>query len=219
MSRKRRLIIPQIPVHITQRGNRREYIFRDDEDKEKYIKSFQFYRKKYKVKLYAWCLMDNYVHFVVEPQNKNGLARLFCALNTKYVRYFHTKYGAKGRLFGDRYFSTCLDEEHLYEAIRYVELNPFSANMESKPGEYSWSSALERLKTRSTYYLHKLPEYFEVNNWWAYLTENLDLKSVWSSIRSSTINGKPIGNFDFLNFIKIDSLKRDVDLCKAYGIP
>jgi putative transposase len=219
MSRKPRLIIPKTPVHITQRGNRREDIFRDDEDKEKYIKSFQFYRKKYKVKLYAWCLMDNHVHFVVEPQNHKGLAKLFCALNTKYVRYFHAKYGATGRLFGDRYFSACLDEEHLYEAIRYVELNPFSAKMESKPGEYRWSSALERLKVRSAYYLHKLPEYFEVNNWWAYLTENIDLEAVWSSIRSSTINGKPIGNIDFLNFIKVDSLRSEVNLCKAYGIP
>ena len=91
--------------------------------------------------------------------------------------------------------------------------------MESKPGEYKWSSALERLKTRSSYYLHKLPEYFEVNNWWAYLTENLDLEAIWSSIRSSTINGKPIGNIDFLTFIKVDSLRNEVNLCKAYGIP
>ena len=64
MSRKPRLIVPKIPVHITQRGNRREDLFKDDEDKENYIRFFQFYRKKYKVKLYAWCLFDNWVEFI-----------------------------------------------------------------------------------------------------------------------------------------------------------
>jgi putative transposase len=48
MSRKPRLIVPEIPVHITQRGNRREALFKDDEDKESYIRFFLFYRKKYK---------------------------------------------------------------------------------------------------------------------------------------------------------------------------
>lgn len=194
--------MPKVPVHITQRGNKRENIFRDDEDKEKYIKSFQFYRKKYNVKLYAWCLMDNHVHFVVEPQNFKGLARLFCALNTKYIRYFHKKYNESGRMFGDRYFSTCLDEAHFYEAIRYVELNPYTAKMESKPGEYFWSSALERLQKRSLYYLHKVPSYFEVQNWWAYLTENIDLETIWSDLKKSTISGKPIGNIKFLENLK-----------------
>jgi|TARA_B110000259_G_scaffold184349_1_gene231235 putative transposase len=219
MSRKPRLIIPQVPVHITQRGNRKEDIFRDDEDKEKYIRSFQFYRKKYKVKLYAWCLMDNHVHFVVEPQNQKGLSRLFCALNTKYVRYFQKKYGESGRLFGDRYFSSCLDEEHFYEAIRYVELNPFVAKMESKPGEYYWSSALERLKTRSLYYLHTLPTYFEVNNWWEYLTEKLDFTSVWTVIKKATISGKPIGGNVFLHFLKSCLSPRQYDSIKMYRIP
>lgn len=219
MSRKARLVIPQIPVHITQRGNKREDLFRDDEDKEKYIRSFQFYRKKYNIKVYAWCLMDNHVHFVIEPQNQKGLAKLFCALNTKYVRYFHKKYGESGRLFGDRYFSTCLDEEHLYEAIRYVELNPYTAKMETKPGEYFWSSALERLKTRSSYYLHKLPHYFEVENWWTYLTEKIDLEAVWKAIKKSTINGKPIGNKLFLDAVKVDHLLNKINTANTYGIP
>jgi putative transposase len=219
MSRKPRLIIPQTPVHITQRGNRRENIFRDDEDKEKYIKSFQFYRKKYKVKLYAWCLMDNHVHFVVEPQNHKGLSRLFCALNTKYVRYFHNKYGESGRLFGDRYFSSCLDEAHFYEAIRYVELNPFTAKMESKPGAYYWSSCRERLKTRSAFYLHKLPIYFEVTNWWEYLTENLDFEAIWTSIKKSSLAGKPIGNTTFLDFIKLNFSSKQEHKLTVYGIP
>ncbi len=163
--------------------------------------------------------MDNHVHFVVEPQNQKGLSRLFCALNTKYVRYFNKKYGESGRLFGDRYFSSCLDESHFYEAIRYVELNPFSAKMESKPGEYYWSSALERLKTRSLYYLHTLPSYFEVSNWWEYLTENFDFTSVWGMIKKATVSGKPIGGKPFLHFLKSGPASTKRASMKMYGIP
>ena len=217
MSRKPRLIVPKIPVHITQRGNKREALFKDDEDKDSYIKFFQFYRKKYKVKLYAWCLMDNHIHFVVEPQNMNGLSRLFYALNTKYVRYYQSKYKEMGRLFGDRFFSACLDEEHFYEAVRYVELNPFDAKLERNPGEYYWTSAHERLKKRNSFYLHQLPEYFEVNDWWAYLTDKIDLNLVWKAIEKFTCNGKPIGNISFLNVIR--NSKSGFKNHNLYGIP
>lgn len=216
MSRKPRLIVPKTPLHITQRGNRKEDLFLDDEDKEKYIRSFLYYRKKYNVKLYAWCLMDNHVHFVVEPQTKKGLARLFCALNTKYVRYFNKKYKKSGRLFGDRFFSACLDETYFYEAIRYVELNPYSAKLESAPGEYYWSSAPERLKTRKEIFLNALPDYFQIENWWNYLTEKLDLTGVWDVIERITVSGNPIGNNSFLKRlgVKVPHLFRS-----KYSVP
>lgn len=83
-------------------------------------------------------------------------------------------------------------------------LNPFTAKMESQPGKYQWTSALERLKIRSLYYLHKLPIYFEVQNWWEYLTENIELEDIWSTIRSATVSGKPLGDFKFSRIIKGD---------------
>lgn len=214
MPRRGRIVIPNEPVHITQRGNRQENIFGDDDDKEFYIRSFLKYKKKYKVKLYAWCLMDNHVHFVLEPTDAKGLARLFGALNTKYVRFFNKKYSLTGRLFGERYYSCLLDEEHFYEAIRYVELNPYRAKLEAEPGNYFWCSSLERLKRRSAYFLNKLPFYFSVTNWWEYLTEPISedlefLKTYWTSFRTNTINGKPLGNKSFiekvLSFIKSPS--------------
>ena len=92
MSRQARVVVPNVPLHITQRGNRKENIFLDDEDKEYYMKSFMFYKKKNRVKLYAWCIMDNHVHFILEPKTKKILSKLFGALNTKYVKYFNKKY-------------------------------------------------------------------------------------------------------------------------------
>lgn len=207
MARQARVIVPNVPVHVTQRGNRKENIFLDDEDKAFYMKSFMFYKKKNRVKLYAWCIMDNHVHFVLEPCAKKSLSKLFGALNTKYTKYFNKKYSLCGRLFGDRFFSCLLDEDHLYEAIRYVELNPWRARMEMEIGDYPWCSALERLKRRSKFFLSKLPEYLSIENWLAYLKEPLEgevtlIRQTWEAIRNCTTGGTPLGKERFVNRIK-----------------
>lgn len=91
----------------------------------------------------------------------------------------------------------------------------FRAKLEAEPGMYYWSSSLERLKKRSAYYLNKLPSYFSVRNWWEYLTELISedlefFKTYWSSLRTNTVNGKPLGKKSFvervLSFIRPPSL-------------
>ena len=207
-----RPVVPYIPVHVTQRGNRQEKIFKDDADKEFYINNFIHYKAKYKVKMHAWCLMDNHVHFVLEPKNKTGLSKLFGSLNTKYVKYFNKKYSTNGRLFGNRFYSCLLDEDHFYEAIRYVELNPYRANMETTIGTYRWSSIQEHLGKRNTYFLSKPPRYFQVTNWLDYITESLPetvkdeykrcaahLEEFWQMIKKCTFARKAAGANDFIN--------------------
>tara|TARA_B110000211_G_C14056551_1_gene543633 strand:+ start:1068 stop:1736 length:669 start_codon:yes stop_codon:yes gene_type:complete len=203
MARKNRMLIPNVPIHVTQRGNRQANIFIDDEDKEVYMNAFMFYKKKFKIKLYAWALMDNHIHFVIESKTNKGIVKLFSCLNTKYAKYFNKKYELTGRLYESRYKSCLLDEDHFYEAIRYVELNPFKAKMETAPSEYYWTSAHERLKRRNTYYLSRLPEYFQIENWWEYLTEKitLEVQAVWQQIKVFTQRGTPIGNNKFIQII------------------
>ena len=95
--------------------------------------------------------MYSHIHFILEASSLSGIYKLFQALNTKYAMYFNRKYKQSGRLFVDRFFSGLLDEDHLFEAVRYVELNPFEARMESASRTYMRTSAQERLgliKTR-----------------------------------------------------------------------
>ena len=209
MPRKPRIIIPNIPVHVTQRGNRQLNIFHDDMDKEFYMKRFMFYKRKYKVKLYAWCLMDNHVHFVVEPQRKNSLYKLFLCLNTSYVAYYNKKYGVVGKLFGNRYFSCLLDEEHLYNTIRYVELNPIRANMTSKIVGYEWTSAHEHIGTRQKYFLSRLPDFLQhlINDWVSYLKEalcsrNQEIEQAFNRVRQATKRNLPLGNRKFIESVQ-----------------
>lgn len=206
MLRKARIVEANTPVHITQRGNNRQDIFNSEEDKAFYIKTFMEYKKKFRVKVYAWTLMDNHVHFVLEPSTKSGLSKLFHALNTKYVMYYHSTYKTSGQLFGGRFFSCLLDEDHLYEAIRYVELNPYRAKLESIPGKYKWTSARERLGKSKTRYLNSIDDYFIVDNWQEYLNEPLEeenhiIQKQWQTIKKYTHRGIPAGSKDFLQEI------------------
>ena len=195
MPRQAREIEVGVPMHVTQRGNERKNIFRCDQDKEFYIRNFIFYKKKFRVKLYSWCLMDNHVHFIIEPGTLIGVSKLFSHLNNRYVFYFNSKYQRKGRLFESRYFSCLLGEDHFYEAIRYVELNPLRAKLENTIGGYQWSSAKERLKLRNRYYLSSLPNFMNIQNWNEYLLADDFDDSLWKEIRTKTYSSKTRGEF------------------------
>jgi hypothetical protein len=84
-----------------------------------------------------------------------------------------------------------LSEEHLYEALRYVELNPYMAGLETIPGSYQWSSAKERLGLRPKFYISSLPSYIEIDDWWNYLSIEDCKGEVWSVIRKATNSTKP----------------------------
>ena len=97
------------------------------------------------------------------------------------------------RLFESRFFSCILNEDHFFEAIRYVELNPTRAGMDFFPGSYEWTSAKERLKLRSKYYLHKLPHFMIVDDWMTFLMEYEVESAIWNLIREKTISSKVVG--------------------------
>lgn len=207
MPRGPRIVEANTPLHITQRGNNKQRIFKTDEDKVFYIKTFMKYKKKYNVKVYAWALMNNHVHFILEPSTQSGVSKLFHALNTKYVMYYNSKYKKSGRLFSGRFYSALLDEDHLYEAIRYVELNPYRAKIEITPGTYKWTSAREHLGCIKTMYLSKIDNYFIVDNWKEYLhepieNENETIIQNWKILKKHTHRCIPVGSIDFINKIR-----------------
>lgn len=197
MPRIARVVTPNAPYHVTQLGNYKQNIFEGDEDKQVYMDFFMLYAKQYKVKLFAFCLMDNHVHFVVEPKKEDSLAMLFKYTHMRYSMYFNKKKGAHGHLFQGRFFSCVLDDEHLYEAIRYVELNPLRANMVLNLEDYYWNSAYFRLTWNTAYKLDSIDNYFEITDWKTYLQEPLDEEKI-AQLRTHTKTGRPLGNEKFI---------------------
>lgn len=129
--------------HITARGNRRNNIFRDEEDFQVYLTLIEealFHFSHYNYKLIAYCLMDNHVHLMLKTEN-NPPGVFIGRVNSIYTKYFNKKYNYIGHLFQDRYFSEIIeDDTQMLENSRYVHLNPVKARMIEWPDEYKWSS-------------------------------------------------------------------------------
>ena len=89
MPRVARVVVPDCPHHVTQRGNRRTAIFKDEEDQEAYIAFLKKYTEKHELDVWAYCLMTNHVHFVVVPRSSASLSRTFRDAHTAYALRFN----------------------------------------------------------------------------------------------------------------------------------
>ncbi len=145
MPRRARVVFEGVVHHITQRGNYRQNVFEDDSDKRKYVEFIREYSEKYGMKIYAYCLMSNHVHFIAAPVKEDSLAMTFKYSNMRYSSYFNRKNKRSGHLWQGRFYSCPLQFEHALEALRYVERNPVRARMVDLPWEYEWSSAREHV--------------------------------------------------------------------------
>jgi putative transposase len=83
MPRQARIVVPGHPYHVTQRGNSRQPIFREDNDRLQYLSWITDYSLKYHLSVLGYCLMDNHVHLIVLPQRDNALAK---TLSITYMR-------------------------------------------------------------------------------------------------------------------------------------
>ena len=126
MPRIARAIAVNYPHHVTQRGNYQHPVFDENNDFKQYLYWLKEYSRKYGLKIWSYCLMTNHVHFVCVPEEETSLSKTFNALHMRYSQYLNTKRGKKGHLWQGRFYSSILDERHLYAAVRYVENEPCS---------------------------------------------------------------------------------------------
>jgi len=126
--------------HVVQRGNEQKKIFRDDEDKAMFLETLAKAKEKYNFLLYAYCLMDNHIHLLVDD-NGNDISKLMKSINISYVSYFNRVYQRCGHLFQDRFKSEVVkDDRYLLEVSRYIHNNPVKAKIVGRADEFKWSS-------------------------------------------------------------------------------
>ncbi len=126
--------------HIMIRGNEKKKIFLDDEDRRYFIGVLFDKLNEEKAEIYAYCLMDNHVHLLLQ-KDSYGIARLMKRINVSFVYYFNKKYKRVGHLFQDRFKSEIVDNEnYLLAAARYIHNNPIKAGIVKSPQKYWWSS-------------------------------------------------------------------------------
>lgn len=149
MARPLRIEFPGALYHITSRGDRQEAIYEDDEDRRAYLEVLGDVVERFAWLCYAYCLMGNHYHLVIETLEGN-LAKGMRHLNGVYTQLSNRRHGRVGHLFQGRYKAILIDKDAYWlEVSRYVVLNPVRAGMAKEPGGWPWSSYNATVGTKS----------------------------------------------------------------------
>lgn len=147
MPRMGRVVLPNYPHHIVQRGHNRQVVFAAAEDYQRYLTDLRELKDAFGVKVYAYCLMTNHVHLLLAPGDSvAGLGQLMKALAARATRYRNRLEGRSGTLWESRYKSSVVQSDtYLLACCRYIELNPVRARMVGDAADYPWSSYRARV--------------------------------------------------------------------------
>jgi len=136
----RKLNVPNLVSHITQRAAGKEPSFLEDDDYLSMLGFLKEISENYSLEMYAFCFMQNHIHLLFSPREPN----LYDAMRDLFSRYamrFNRKYERKGHLFGGPYRqSVCLDDSYLLAASLYIHQNPVRSGLIANPIKYRWSS-------------------------------------------------------------------------------
>ncbi|MGI9271515.1 MAG: REP-associated tyrosine transposase [Woeseiaceae bacterium] len=201
MPRIPRVVIPNMPHHVTQRGARKQQTFFGESDYRMYVDLLARAKEKSKVEIWAYCLMPNHVHLVVVPDQTNSLARLLRETHGEYARRINQREGWQGHLWQERYHSFVMDENHLLATVRYVERNPVRAGLCSSPDQWPWSSVHAYLSGSDDDIVSVRPMQERIVDWMKYLSVDNSGDQL-DAIRSHTNSGRPIGSPAFMQHIE-----------------
>lgn len=201
MPRIARIVASGYPHHITQRGNYRQKIFSSDGDRGKYMTLIANESKRYRLKVLAYCLMPNHVHFIAVPENDDSLSNVFKYTNMKYSQYYNKKIGSCGHLFQGRFFSSIMDERYVIACARYIERNPVRAGMVKNLYDWNWSSAKIHcgMDKHDILGVNDLFDYVDYpqKDWKKFVEEPDEIDEI-KIIREQTRRGRPLGEDSFI---------------------
>lgn len=140
MPRKPRIEVEGGLYHVIARGNNRQAIFHSDPDYKKFVSLLGLQKAKRPFYLYAYCLMTNHFHLLMERQ-ADSIGSIMQRVLTGYSQYHNRKYQKVGHVFQSRYKAVlCQSDKYLAELVRYIHLNPVRAKMVRKAEGYPYSS-------------------------------------------------------------------------------
>jgi putative transposase len=143
--------------------------------------------------------MSNHIHIVAVPREADSLVRALKPLHVRYAQWINRRRGWTGHLWQARFYSSVLDENYLWTAVKYVERNPVRAKLVRRAEEYRWSSAAAHCDRRTDSLLSPdLPLLAEIADWSEWLREGEDRETV-DILRRNTERGIPCGSEGFVN--------------------
>lgn len=198
MARPLRIEFPGALYHITARGNARQDIFLDEQDRHVFLSVLERVVARSGLVLHAYCLMDNHYHLLLETPDAN-LSRALRQLNGVYTQAFNRRHGKVGHVLQGRFKAILVDRDsHWLELCRYVVLNPVRAKITRKPDTYRWSSY------RASAGLDPVPTFLRVDwllsqfgkqrsaaqrNYQRFVAEGMGQASPWDQVQGQVLLG------------------------------
>ncbi len=193
MPRIARIVVPNIPHHVTQRGNRREPVFFEDGDQARYLSFVKAGAKESQTAIWAYCLMPNHVHLIVLPSHKDGLRDMFAEAHRQYTNFINWRHNWTGHLWQGRFGSVAMDENHLGQAVRYVAQNPVRAGLARVPEDWQFSSVRAHLSGQSDGIVDVEPILARFPDFRALIGIGEDIGE-FDHLRRAETSGRPIGS-------------------------
>src|SRR5947207_9395233 len=198
MARLARVVATGLPHHVTQRGNRRQRVFFDDDDYRVYRALLAEGCRAAGVEVWAWCLMPNHVHLILVPSDPDGLRRALARVHRSYAGTIQARRKRTGHFWQGRFGAVAMDDEHLAAALRYVSLNPVRARLVERAQDWRWSSTRAHLRgkddgiTALTPIRERFPHFAD-------LLAREPEADLFARLRAAESIGRPLGNDRFLS--------------------
>lgn len=206
MARMARVMFEGVPFHVTHRGNHKKQIFFNDSDRQEYLDLLRRYATRFEMSVWGYCLMDNHVHTVAVGSTRPSISKALGNAHREFSRLRNRRVDVTGHLWANRFWSTALDEPHLWAAIRYVERNPVRADIVEDATEYAWSSArAHAFGDRDQLLAPDRPFPGPIGDWRKWLAVELDDETL-KRLRDNTATGRPTGSRAF-----VSELERQLD--------
>jgi putative transposase len=197
MARLARVVLPDYPHHIIQRGNRRQDVFFEQADYEYYLSLLKYWCKQEDIEVWSYCLMTNHIHLIVKPSAKSDLARAIGEVHRRYTQKINKRMHWTGYLWQGRFSSYPMSDEWVLRAAAYIELNPVKAKMVNCAWDYQWSSVHAYLEGKDKNGLVKTqPMLALVEDWKAFLTG--EHTGFSEELERHGRTGRPLGNDEFV---------------------
>ena len=193
MPRQARVVIPGVPHHVTQRGNRRQQTFFSDADYLAYLHLAAEAFGEAGVEVWAYCLMPNHIHLIAVPPSPGALAGAVGTTHLRYTRRINLRERWTGYLWQGRFASFPMDEEYLMTCARYVGLNPVRAGLAARAIDWPWSSVRGHVEGRFDPLLTREPLCERLGQQAAgFLAVGVEAEAQ-RKMRGAALTGRPLG--------------------------
>ncbi|MBD3272136.1 MAG: transposase [Elusimicrobia bacterium] len=213
MARIARIVVPGIPHHIIQRGNRRQNVFFSMDDKKAYLDYLINFAKPAGIQFWGYCLMSNHVHLIAVPERKDSLGIGLGEAHKRYTRMINFRNGWRGFLWEGRFKSYPMHEKHLYSTLRYIERNPVRAGIVTKAEDYPWSSARAHIYKFCDKLISSNFAVSSIGNWRKFLQGDV-AEEEKALIIQHLQTGRPHGDNQFIEQLS-KTLGRDLSIKKT----